>query len=341
MPTVPISSQILPAIQPQQFAQNGRIVSPQLEYMMRQEANQVARFRTKELARFGGQNIAILAAKGTYARWRSACHTGPFCDKIGYRYLCARDTSGTDASVTVAIYTIAGALVSSAVSYPGGPQGVATDVPSEWTEGEGEIDISADTDYEIRVSESDGRLISMIVYEKSFSPTVANGYFTQSVGATSPIYDVQREELMVMATNFWKRGAAHIANWTADDQTAPISTVSATDTNLWDGSTGAVSASTPGLTLDMRYKASLAGKAGCPVTLWFYASSAAGTGTVKVKDSSGAALLTVSVTGAVGWYSVTGFLPATKAKYDIQYAASSTSPFTLQLYAISLLEYLT
>jgi hypothetical protein len=66
-----------------------------------------------------------------------------------------------------------------------------------------------------------------------------------------------------------------------------------------------------------------------------YGSNASGNGSVVLKDSSGTILATITVTATNGWDSTTVNLPATNAKYDIQYAGGAGATQT-NLYAVSL-----
>ena len=99
--------------------------------------------------------------------------------------------------------------------------------------------------------------------------------------------------------------------------------------------------STPGVQLDLRYRTTLSRAAlGVPVRFWAYASStvANDTGTVQILDSTGAAKLTVPITGTTAkWYATDGYLPAIDAKYDLHYGGNTLG--SLSVYATSLYEF--
>jgi len=111
--------------------------------------------------------------------------------------------------------------------------------------------------------------------------------------------------------------------------------------NLIDNTSTTVSASTPGVQLDLRYRTTLSRAAlGVPVRFWAYASStvASDTGYVQILDSAGAAKLTVPITGTTAqWYATEGYLPATDAKYDAHYGGNTLG--TLNVYAFTVHEY--
>src|SRR5690606_488068 len=66
------------------------------------------------------------------------------------------------------------------------------------------------------------RLVSATVHEVSLPVSASNGYVVPpQVAATAPIYDARRKTMYELATKLWKRGAAHLWNWTVDDQSTP------------------------------------------------------------------------------------------------------------------------
>lgn len=111
--------------------------------------------------------------------------------------------------------------------------------------------------------------------------------------------------------------------------------------NIIDDTSTTVSANTPGVYLDLRYRTTLArASLGVPVRLWVYASStvANDTGTVQILDSASAPQLTVPITGTTAkWYATDGYLPAADAKYDAVYGGNTLG--TLSVLAFSLHEF--
>ncbi len=111
--------------------------------------------------------------------------------------------------------------------------------------------------------------------------------------------------------------------------------------NLVDDTSTTVTTATPGVQLDLRYRTTL-GRAsrGVPVRFWVYAESTVtnDTGTVQILDSSGAAMLTIPITGSTPrWYVTDGYLPALDAKYDAHYGGNTSG--TLKVYAFTVHEF--
>lgn len=343
MPNIPM---VVPTpIQSAQWAQNGKVVAAQIEHEMRSSVNYCARWRVKELFSYSGDVTSIIT-KGSYDRWRSYCHTSPYLSHLRYRYIAAKSTgAAVNPTITVNAYDSASALLGSSISYPGSTVGAASDVPSEWIQGSGAITgATADTDVNFLVQESNARIISMTIYEWSLDPTTANGYLLQNFTAGQPIYDSHRSEIATTATNLWKRGAAHSFNFTVNNQASPITNATATAQNVLDTSVTAVSAASPGYTLEMSYRASLArASTGVPMIMQVYGkTSTAAVGSVVLVDSGGATVATCSgFSTSAGWVSSGAFnLPASRSKYDLMFTGSVAPASTVSVYAVSLYEYL-
>lgn len=337
----PVSTILPAAIQPAQYAQNGKVVPAAIETEMRNQLNFAARWRTKEVFRFGSSVPTTVA--GTVDRWRAYGHSGPMTDRLGFKFIAGKvSDTATEGSITVYAYDSANVLLGSTTVSIGTQSAGTPSTPDQWIEGDGEVaGVTADTDYHILVNAVNARLIGMSVYEKTLDPTTANGYLSTAITATSPIYTLHRSEVSALANSMHKRGAAQTWNFTVDDQSAPATWSTTSTVNFFDTTLTTVSASSPGVTLDMRYKASL-GRAstGVPMILRVYGKTSSAAGSVLLKDSGGTTLATVTTfSTTAGWVSSGTFnLPATKAKYDIM--MSATSPQVLSVYAFSLYEYI-
>lgn len=90
--------------------------------------------------------------------------------------------------------------------------------------------------------------------------------------------------------------------------------------NFYDTGESSVTADTPGKTLVLDNWATLS-RGVVPCVLWVYASDATigDTGQVLLLDEDAVAVITVDIDNGPGWYSATGDLPATTAKYDIHF----------------------
>jgi hypothetical protein len=148
--------------------------------------------------------------------------------------------------------------------------------------------------------------------------------------------------MATLIRTLWRRGGSHVLNWHRDDSTnAPRSIATSTPTNLHDGTTTAISSSSFGHTLDMRYKDRLTQTSGVPCKMYVYAGMAAAgaSGTVYLKNSAGTTITSVAgFTSTAGWQSVQFNLPATLDKYDLMGANGGVGT-TLKVHAVSIFEH--
>ena len=202
-------------------------------------------------------------------------------------------------------------------------------------EGTGSFLVPADTDvYGAFYDVDHARLVAGEVYEQALDADTVNGYFSQQIATTSPIFANHRSDMATAMSLLWKRGGAHI--WNHNPSNAV--TRSGADLNLLDSVSTTISASTPGPQLDLRYK-NRQSRTTVDVVFQVYASVAGGGfgGSVKLKDSTGTVQLQVNGIGPTPqWLAVTGTLPATQAKYDCTF---STSGGTIIVLAVSLYEF--
>jgi hypothetical protein len=200
--------------------------------------------------------------------------------------------------------------------------------------------LSPDTEYYGLFSgESGGFLQTATVIETQSMTQILSGYLPTSLNQDSEVLSIYREKVATIQKNLWKKSGRSLINFTVDDAASPITLSSTTATNIVDGSSTTVSASTPGYTLDMRYRDRLMQTSGVPCIFKVYAARTVSNGTVILKDSAGNQVAAVSVTGVAGWYGGGGTfnLPATLDKYDIHFVAGIGG--TITLHAVSIYEY--
>ncbi len=321
-----ISPQILPAINPQSLSRNGQIVPAIAMTAIARGANQVARWRTKELySSVGGvQAITASAGAGPTTIARAYAKTGPYCSKLRWFFLMARPTgSGGDPYVKLTVTDSVGGAIGSGeahMSYAG----TASDVPSEWGESTGTIDCDPSTVVVLTFTVgNNGRMIDALVIEESKRALTLNGYFSENFVNTGSIFDSVRAAITANMYSMWIGGGAHILNWTGSRNTS-----SATDKNLIDGTSTTVTAATPGYTLDMRYKARLRDSAtgvACKLAVWGQTDSGTD-GFVEMKNSAGTVVGTVSgFTAVAAWHFADVTLPATLEKYDFMYSSGGAN----------------
>lgn len=351
----PASKAAAAPIPPDRFCRNGKHPNALLVNALGEAGNQAILYRSKELFRGVGAfpQTATPFGVGDRARWRGACHSGPYTHAFfvsailntpygspGYDY---NSYVRLDIYSDVAETTL---VKSETIVYGVSPIGSGTHVAflDELKKVEKIVDgLSPDTDYYLKFTDVDyGRVVSATVFDLQSATENLTGYLPQNVTANSGVLDIYRQNLATVSYNLWRRGGATVLGWTVDDQTAPITTTSGTATNIVDTtSTGAPTSATPGFTLDMRGKARVSQTSGVPCVLKAYGKVAAGTqGNVYLKDSSNntVASITAAFTTTAGWHSSGVFnLPATVDKYDLLF--SSGGGTTTSLYAVTIFEY--
>lgn len=336
MTIVAIPTVILPKIEPQSYSRNGQVAPTIAMTALARGHNQVARWRGKELFIGGGQLAAVAASAGVGPTvvWRSYLHTGPFCAALRWYMSLARPDviDLPDSRATIELQDSSGASIETQTAY-WGPTGTSDDLIQEWGNFGGAFDVDPDTDYRLVFSvEDNGRLANALVYELNAKPDTANGYVPDTYSAVSPILDDARSTIAANIYDLWRRGAAVCLHWHGSRSNA-----TATDTNIVDGTSTAVSASSPGYTLSMSGTSRLKDSgANCVVYVWGSVASGTG-GSVEIKDASGTTLATVTgFTTTPSWRSTTLVLPASSAKYDI---TSSTAVGSLTITEVVIYQY--
>jgi hypothetical protein len=200
--------------------------------------------------------------------------------------------------------------------------------------------LSPDTNYyALFSSESAGCLQDALVVEQQSMTEHFSGYLPTNLNQDSEVVSLHREKVATIQKNLWKHSGRHLINWTVSDGLSPLTRTSAVAINIVDNSSTAVSASTPGYTLDLRYRDRLMQTTGIPCKISVFGkSTVAGTGAVYFKDSTGALHATVSGFGTTaGWVTATVNLSANLEKHDLQFASNGAATFSL--YAVSIYEY--
>lgn len=321
MPTpVAVSSSALGRYQALRIARNRLVAPASAAAQLAQQCNQLVRHRGKELFVSPGSiaQIAASAGAGTNTLWRSYIHLGPFTQIVKWRMSMVRPSSGSTGApaATIEIQDSGGTLVESATRSFG--YGTLSDITSAWQTFAGSFGLTTpltpDTDYRLEFKVIDnGRIANAVVVEDAAPLLTSNGFIADGVVNGSPILN----DVMTSAQNVlyqtYRRGAAVVLDWHGNRSRG-----SATDINVIDNSSTTVSATTPGFTLDMKYKAKLsATSVNCKFFVWGNVDAGTG-GNVKIKDSGGSTLATVTgFTTTPGWHSTTLALPATLAKYDL------------------------
>lgn len=328
-------SRITPApLHPHRLCDNGQVVTWRAEAGIAAALNHAARWHTREAFRYVGQvaSIAAKAGAGQRKRWRCAWHTGPMTTRMWVAFGCGQAQVTGD---PYAKFEIDGGG-DSATFHFGGGGGALANAPSTLGYAVRSIEVSPNTQYTGLWSDyDDARLFSGCLFEESYEPDTDNGYAEPNAAVTGPIFDARRAATLGLADDLWSRGA-HTFSWVVDTDAAVRTRTSATDINLIDNTSTAVSAATPGYKIDLRYRRRRRATT-VPVRIRVCALVAGGgTAHVYLKDSGGSTVATVTITGASeAWFTTDVNLPATDAKYDIHYdsdGANQVSVFAVSAY---------
>lgn len=356
MSGVPISSQSKARIGLNQYARNGLSPVAEFQNLIAERVGYAVNVRAKQVWRSPGQLWSAGSAQiplsdaSERSRWRFAGHAAPYARHIFVRMWQARQSSGTaaDCYARLRVTNAAGTLIGDATGHAGSSGTGANDNPYYLSAGmygladaDGYlVDVPAGEAYFGTFADFNyGRLAAACVWEVAYSPDTDYGYPDISAGSGSPIYDKDRFDVARMANAQWQRGAQPLWHYSSDtDATARTRAVSPY-INLVDNSSTTVSVSTPGVQLDLRYRTTLSRSLlGVPVKFVVYAANTAGTGEVRILDSTGATVLSSAISGTTAaWYTTNGYLPAADAKYDAHFGGNSTG--TLTVYAFSIYEY--
>ncbi len=345
-----------PPIPIMRWARNGKYPDAWMLNAMNEALNQAAMQRPKEVFHYLGDpnTFARTSVVGTRNRWRWYFHTGPLTHQLAVVCVLGSPTNSAPAasaasSAACAIRTPLGGPVGGEEFFygpsPTGTGGYNIGWPYLKTITK-YIAVDPDTDYQGLLADVNyGKLVSACVYEVPSMTTHNGGYMPQNLPAGAPILATDRQKLMELARLLWRRGGAHIMNWCVDDSSnSPRSTTSSTARNIVDDASTAVSVSTPGFTFDMRYQDRVSQTSGVPCVIAAYGvktASATFDGTVTLKDSTGATVVTLANqwnNAGATWATAAFNLPATVAKYDLHYSrAVAASAF--QLHAVSIFPY--
>ena len=357
MPLPPLVSTTIslttpPRLQVARYVRDGLVPHAAFESDLAAAVNFIGAVRNKELFRWRAPIASIPSSNGSTdrIRWRFAAHTGPLLDYLRITFLVALQDAGDPIFSPKARLVITNKTGSTtygtAVFQFGANATTPDDFPVEFGFGEVTLHgIPADTDIYGRLEDDDaGRLIAVSVAERSLDVSNANGYVVPSqVAATGPIYDARRENLYELGATLWKSGAAHLLNWTVDDQASPRTNASATAKNILDlGTSGDAG---PRWSLDTTYCGTSARSTTVPCVLAIYAkmSGASDTGEVTLQAVAGSLSgNTISVSGSTAqWYTLALDLPAALDEYYIEFANPDfgSGGETISMYAANLYQF--
>lgn len=333
------------AIQTNQWLRNGRYPDANFYAQFAAQVNHIIRWGCKEPFSWATPITSLASSSGTGAtrdRWRFAFQTSRFVRELWVLGVMAPATahSGADGRgvLTISDDPAYAATVGTA-TFSGGSLG--SDTPKYFTpvfapvvESDGSIiTIGSNTDHFGKFEEKgDGRLLSATVFEVAIIPDSAQGYIEDggAIAYDSSILDKTRQAIADALRGLWLNNGAQAWNWTVEYNA--ITRTLPTPLNVVDTTSTAVSAATPGATLDLRLR-STKRRGTVPMVIQAFGSNAGNAGSVVLKDSSGTILATIAINSAAQWYQAPFNAPATLAKYDIQFAATAS---TTNLFAVSI-----
>jgi hypothetical protein len=345
---MPVTRAAQPPIQADKIARNGMHPDAGLMSALDEQLNQAVLFRTKEYFSWYGTLTGVFpTGTADESRWRFAFRTGPYAHAVlaivGMLPPGGAISYQTSTASRLDIFNGAGAVIASDTFVYGPNPKLGGIVPDAWPHFKTFVKVidgvSPNTDYTGLFTTQGGKLQSACVAELA-SLTEDGGYLPQNLTAQSCVLDVYRKNPLLLSNKLWIGGGSKVFNWVADDGTTsgPITRTSATAVNLIDMTSTVISSATPGYTLDMSVKARESQTTGVPCTMKVYGNApGGGTGTVKLKNSAGTTIATVTINSAiVGWFSTTLNLPASVDKYDLQIAGDGA--FGISVYAVNVYE---
>lgn len=330
-------------IQPRVFCRNNQLVSADYQSKLGERLNQVARYRTKELFRGGGDVNTF----NNDCLWRFAGHVGPMAKAIIVRALCAQsapDAPSSSPAVALVLYDSSGNVLANQFSYGQYAYGTTfSDYPDDWVTVSVGANAAAFRNTSIRgqiYAAGQSRIISVVCYEVSQLPDTDNGYVRQQYGIGDAILDTDRSSMMTLASSLYTRGAAQSFNFSSDrDTEAPKNTGLGT-VNVLDNATTTWSADSDGYTLDLRY-CNRKGSTTVPMRFEAYLATDAGASlSLRLIDSSGNAVASLTANSATPqWYQTTANFRPTLEKYDLMYTSGGVQG--IQCFASSLYQFAT
>jgi hypothetical protein len=359
---VPAATSIDPA--PRQMARNGLHPTASYAHRLRAIANNLARYRTKQVACFApftGPSWAD-AHPSSRVRWRSYFHSSPYVSELRVVLSVFRqdftDAFGpptNPAYVVVECRTTAGTLVGS-LTLSGGP--APSQFPDDFLFGPENIfyrfgvlldatgvpaAIPASTDLQLTITEQNYALVlGCAIFEESSAADTANGYVDPTVHVSTPITSNARKDVADILRAVWTHGGGHLISWSRllDSTGAynPFTIASgASPTNVVDGTSTAVNAASPGFTLDLSNNLRLVNPGGSPgvtISMAVYGKcTSAGNGVVRLFRSGTVGIVTASgFATTLGWVVASGFALSSVDKFDI---LASTAAGTLTVEAAS------
>ncbi len=199
-----------------------------------------------------------------------------------------------------------------------------TDAPDEWSLFDEEIAIDPASVYTIDLEANNyARPLSFTAHE--LGPAAvddATSYFTEhDPQGGNPILDADQQKLIEGPANMLRQNGGTLVHWGLHEGNARTRT-SATPISLIDNTSASPPTSTsPGYRLVTTARNTYSATT-VPIELAVWGSKASGSGTVRLRDTSGTDAVTVTINSATPqWFTATGSISVgTGEKYDLMFA---------------------
>lgn len=325
---------ILPTtIQGHRFARNGLPVDPLLLTATAASVVAVVKDHGKEYFRSSG---LLNATNVTATQFRFACHSSSYTGSInvGVHFLIQRPATvgAFGDKVICELRNSAGVLQGSAsVNVGTTPQNKIDSFNEILSVYKIISSIPADTDLFGAFVSINCKLLAVEVFEEGPSTGLVAIQVYQN---GTPILDSHRQAFVDLTNKLTRRGGAQIFNWCMPTDTTARTIASATDTNLFDNTSTAITSSTPGYIVDLTKRSRRRIDNGVRCTFAHYGSSTTSNGVVKLLKENGSLIASIAVNGSTNaWRTVTATINASDEKLTVMHAATTG---TTSSYAVSL-----
>lgn len=373
-PVETVNIPVAPAVPaPMQMARNGLYVNAFNSGRLMDLANHLARHRPKCIAGFATTSMHVggglhpgpphwVSPATTRERWRFAYHSSPYAGLLRVELIQLRQEldggviHAVAGTIVITVSTMAGTPVATA-TIAGAPGAIdsddnllsmrnmflATAVFVDPSTG-APVALPVDTDLQVLVEEKEfARIVSLCMYEDTLPGDTGNGHLMPNISSQTPILAEHRQDVANILRSMWLRGSKHVFNWSrliriSDGAVSSPSTTSATLTNILDGASTSVTASSVGFYTDLSVGLARLNIAGVKavVQVWGKCTSASN-GLVRLKQASGGQIDVGPFTTSFSWVSGTAQLDASAGKIDMMFSTAAGT-FTVGAVSVYLLE---
>lgn len=219
-----------------EFVRNGKAPVAELQNKLAELCGHAAIACTRQLFVRASPIAAIPGSDGAGARtrWRFAARSHPYALAWFVQMELAPQNAGAPSDpytvLDIAEATDPGTVIASANVHYGSSDGSYPDVPwnlggglAQLLDGGAAWEVPANTDlvghfYDVNY----GRMFAACVWEVSLQPDTDDGFASIGQGLGSPVYDLDREDPLVMARSIFMKASAPLWHWGSEsDATAP------------------------------------------------------------------------------------------------------------------------